>query len=415
MRKPNPPEDGLTPPVSPPANPSETRTVSHVAEPSQEQEGPAVALPLEPGRPLAGRYTVLEQLGQGGMGVVLAAYDARLDRRVALKLLLPRREARGDEAARARLLREAQAMARLSHPNVVAVYDAGSLEDGHIFIAMEMVEGQTLRQWTKERARSWREVLEAFLAAGRGLAAAHAAGLVHRDFKPENVLVGRDGRVRVTDFGTALTLPGAVPGTPRYLAPELLTGAPADARSDVFAFCVSLHEALFHQYPFPGDTVRERLRAMAQGQLAPLPTRTEVPAWVGRVLREGLSADPRERPPSMEALLLALSRSPAGSRARWLALAASLVVGLGLATSAGVAWRLHATERAGRHLRTGGDQQAHLRFLLARALAGTGSTAEQVREQVSQVRALLARSEVPDARLRATVERWARPNASVIS
>ncbi len=173
----------------------------------------AAAGVLAPGRLLAGRYTVLDFLGQGGMGVVVAAYDSRLDRRVALKLLRPggkRLLGGGDEQAR--LVREAQAMAQLSHPHVVAVYDSGTLEDGSLFIAMEYVEGQTLRQWCTRQPRSWRQVLEAYLAAGRGLAAAHAAGLIHRDFKPDNVLVGQDGRVRVTDFGLARTRPAvAVP------------------------------------------------------------------------------------------------------------------------------------------------------------------------------------------------------------
>ena len=180
-----------------------------------EAETKAGPEPHEPGRPeasftvpLAGqtlleRYTVLGQLGKGGMGVVLSVYDARLDRRVALKLLRPRNVSGGtSHDEQGRFLREAQAMARLNHPHVVAAYDAGELETGTLFIAMEHVEGQTLRRWQKEK-HSWREVLEKYLAAGRGLAEAHAAGLIHRDFKPDNVLVGHDGRVRVTDFGLA--------------------------------------------------------------------------------------------------------------------------------------------------------------------------------------------------------------------
>src|SRR5437763_1115036 len=194
-----------------------------------------------------GRYVVLDRIGAGGMGVVYAAYDPELDRRVAIKLLRPDRFS--SEAGRLRLLREAQALARLTHPNVVAVYDAGTFGD-RVFVAMELVEGETLRQWLGEGPRSWREVLDRFLPAGRGLAAAHAAGLVHRDFKPENVLLGRDGRVRVMDFGLArveehaqestalpmmvralteesvprplgpLTQEGRVLGTPNYMSPE---------------------------------------------------------------------------------------------------------------------------------------------------------------------------------------------------
>ena len=189
-----------------------------VRPPGSSAPGPAgkEELPesMAPGCTLVGRYTVLERRGQGGMGVVLAAYDARLDRRVALKVL--RRGPHGSAGEEARLEREAQAMAQLSHPHVVAVYDTGALEDGSLFIAMEYVAGQTLRQWCSRAERSWREVLEAYLAAGRGLAAAHAAGLIHRDFKPDNVLVGEDGRVRVTDFGLARSreAPGSTEPSP---------------------------------------------------------------------------------------------------------------------------------------------------------------------------------------------------------
>ncbi|HEX8703798.1 MAG TPA: serine/threonine-protein kinase [Myxococcaceae bacterium] len=319
-------------------------------------EGPELPA-LMPGNTLAGRYTVLDKLGQGGMGVVVAAYDARLDRRVALKLLRRLERGEGEELEEAWLVREAQAMAKLSHPNVVAVYDAGTLEDGSIFIAMEYIQGQNLRRWRNQEPRAWRQVLEAYVAAGRGLAAAHAAGLIHRDFKADNVLVGQDGRVRVTDFGlartqsaaesggqapalprpsqepvapsrarastdlmetarpsgswtSAPTLPGLFMGTPAYMAPELFRGSPADLRTDLFAFCASLYEALFGQLPFKGSSPTDFTRAQLEGKVATPPEASEVPAWVTRTVLWGLQPEPARRPPSMEALLAALQKDP---------------------------------------------------------------------------------------------------------
>ena len=222
-----------------------------------------------------GRYVVLDLVGEGAMGQVYAAYDPVLDRKVAIKLLHPLVE--GAEAQE-RLLREAKSLARVAHPNLVGVHDAGAFRDS-VFIAMEFVEGQTLRAWLQPRTRNQREVLDAFLQAGRGLAAAHAAGLVHRDFKPENVLVGRDGRVRVSDFGLARdvaepsrpaelapdaalletpklqTATGALVGTPAYMAPEQLAGRRADARADQFSFAVALYEGLSGQRPFIRNSV----------------------------------------------------------------------------------------------------------------------------------------------------------------
>jgi tetratricopeptide (TPR) repeat protein/predicted Ser/Thr protein kinase len=353
-----------------------------------EKQAREPALPVA-GSTLAGRYTVLEQLGQGGMGVVFAAYDVRLDRRVALKLLTAQRS--GSASAQARLLREAKAMARLSHPHVVAVYDAGVLEDGRVFISMEMVEGQTLRQWLLERTRAWQEILEVYLSAGRGLAAAHAAGLVHRDFKPDNVLVGKDGRVRVTDFGvaqvdspcpselaqpttvpadspsSALTQPGMLPGTLRYMAPEVLAGEPADARSDLFSFCMALYEALFRQAPFAGEDAESRARSMAEGRLTPPPSRSDVPPWATRAVLQGLEIDPRQRPASMEALLRALSRDPARAHARWLALGTVVAAALVLAA---VSLHQYAQHRA--LLCQGGPQRL------------TGVWDEAVRERLRQ-------------------------------
>ena len=198
-----------------------------------------------------GRYVILETLGAGAMGIVYGAYDPDLGRKVALKVL------RGatDEETRARLLREAQALARLSHPNVVAIHDLGT-DRGRVFLAMELIEGDTLAAWLRGRPRP-QAVIDALVSAGRGLAAAHAAGLVHRDFKPANVLVGEDGRARVTDFGLAHGDEGpaaghGAAGTPAYMAPEQRVGGPTDARSDQYAFCATLHEALSGQRPPAG-------------------------------------------------------------------------------------------------------------------------------------------------------------------
>ncbi|WP_051256208.1 serine/threonine-protein kinase [Cystobacter fuscus] len=349
------------------AAPGEARTVISPRRGPAPSEGerptPPVSggegLHVAPGRTLAGRYTVLDVLGQGGMGVVLAAYDARLDRRVALKLVHSREADRGgDGLAQVRMVREAQSMARLNHPHVVAVYDAGKLEDGSVFIAMEYVQGQTLRSWCQHTPpRPWRKVIDAYLDAGRGLAAAHAAGLVHRDFKPDNVLVGEDGRVRVTDFGLAragsvpddakppvtalpssamqapLTLPGSVLGTPAYMAPELLQGQTANVRSDVYAFCASLHEALHGRVPYPMDSMASILRLKERQPPVP-PEDSQVPAWVSRAVLQGLHPDPLQRPGSLEQVLRRLEDDPEVRRRTWLrmgGLAASVALLAGLA------------------------------------------------------------------------------------
>jgi serine/threonine protein kinase len=227
----------------------------------------ATAGPESPAHPLedgsrVDRFVILRRIGRGGMGIVYAAYDPELDRKVALKLLRPEAANRTDYADwRARLLREAQAMARISHPHVVTVYEVGTFQS-QVFVAMELCEGPTLAEWLRAARRPWREVLAVFRDAGRGLAAAHAAGLVHRDFKPQNVLLGSDGRARVADFGlvrpsgvdlprepteaetgdgaSPLTLPltqtGAILGTPAYMAPEQYRGHKGDARTDEFSF-----------------------------------------------------------------------------------------------------------------------------------------------------------------------------------
>jgi hypothetical protein len=307
------------------------------------------APPLRPGEVL-GRYIISGVLGAGGMGVVYAADDPRLGRKVALKLLRP---ARADAAGerQARLSREAQAMARLSHPNVLPVFDLGT-EGGQLFLAMERVEGPTLAEWLKQRERPWREVLGLLLEAGRGLAAAHRAGLVHRDFKPANVLVGAEGRPRVTDFGLvrlgetwedngagaptgssepALTQAGAVPGTPAYMSPEQLAGRPVDARGDQFSFCVALYEALYGLRPFATDVPLERRWTLRRPERVP-----RLPRHVKAALARGLALEPEARFPSMDALLEALVKPPA-LRGRWWAL--TLAAGLALAAGGVGVWR----------------------------------------------------------------------------
>ncbi|WNG56618.1 tetratricopeptide repeat protein [Archangium gephyra] len=307
------------------------------------------------------RYVVQERLGSGAMGVVYAAYDPELDRQVALKLLRP--EGRHVEELKQRLLREAQALARLSHPHVVAVHDVGVCGDG-VFLALELVDGTTLADWLKE-PRPWREVLRVFLDAGRGLAAAHAAGLVHRDFKPANVLVGRDGRARVTDFGLArpatragalpetptaqpvvpeedslgqLTRTGALLGTPAYMAPEQLDGHGVDALSDQFSFCVALYEALHGVRPFDGLSLRELGRAAREGKVKAPGRDSKVPARVRNAVLRGLRPRPEDRFPSMEALLEALVPGPSRVRT-WVAVSAATACLVGVAVGYVVAHR----------------------------------------------------------------------------
>jgi eukaryotic-like serine/threonine-protein kinase len=351
-----------------------------------------------------GRYVVLGLVGRGGMGEVYAAYDPELDRKVALKLL---RIKPGNGVSltegRQRTLREAQAIARLSHPNVVVVYDVGTFR-GQVFIAMEFVEGHTVSYWVASKARTWEETLKVFIDAGRGLMAAHKKGLVHRDFKPDNVMVGEDGQVRVMDFGLArqmnektsrktsldgktapehqtgnaplplrlsepgseaagpaedplstivlnggpvhtppismhsstgnsgadvfgaqLTRTGAMMGTPAYMAPEQFLGAPTDARTDQFSFCVALYEALYGDRPFYGNTMFALTTAVVQGNVKEPPANSKVPFWVRKVLLRGLRPKADDRFPSMEALIDALGRDPRLVRRRAVAVATGVV------------------------------------------------------------------------------------------
>lgn len=278
----------------------------------------------------AGRFVLLSEVGRGGMGTVFAAYDEHLERKVAIKLLHPSRGAPADASYHQRLLREAQAMARVAHPNVVSVYEAGET-GGQVFLAMEFVDGVPLSQWQKQSERTWEAVLEMYLQAGRGLAAAHAQGLVHGDFKPDNVLVGLDGRARVLDFGLArfgelqseapraaapqspgetvsprLTVGDNFAGTPGYMSPEQYQCKPLDARSDQFSFCVALYEVLYGSLPFGGKSVAELAASTAAGMILPAPASTHVPEEVYRILTRGLKTNPEDRFPTLEALLNAL-------------------------------------------------------------------------------------------------------------
>ena len=329
---------------------------------------------LAPGASL-GRYVILQSLGFGGMGVIYKAYDQRLHRNVALKILRIPSDAKFSAAtAQARLEREAASLAQLSHPNVVTVYDVGTFR-GNVFVAMELVEGQTLRDWLESKQRSRPEILDVFVAAARGLAAAHEAGLIHRDFKPTNVMIGNDGRVRILDFGLArvanrddsepspaasgatgksgsksgrsvgdmqhgagerpldahLTAHGAVVGTPAYMSPEQHDSRGSEARSDQFAFCVTLYQALYGRKPFAGKTSDEIKQNVLAGRLVTPPRNAQVSRWLHRIVLRGLEVDPEKRYPSMNALLVDLHRNVTRRRRR-IALAVIAVVLIGAAT-----------------------------------------------------------------------------------
>ena len=337
---------------------------------------------------LVGRYMILGLLGAGGMGAVYAAHDPELDRKVALKLLLT--GAGQDEGAR--MLREARGLAKLAHPNVVAVHDVGLHERHGLFIAMEFVDGLTARAWLAQRPRPLPEVLAVFLAAARGLAAAHRAGLVHRDFKPDNVMVGADGRARVMDFGLVravrerheaaptletapgdlsghLTRAGSLLGTPFYMAPEQWEAGEVDARTDQFAFCVALWEALHGERPFRGGTVVELMHSILAGQL--VRPRLRVPRWLSRALARGLARRPEDRYPSMDDLLADLERGLSRGRLRPLALGLGLA-GLAFGGVAGAQVRARAAcEAEGAAIAEVWDDDA--RAALRAALLATGA------------------------------------------
>ncbi|MCY1008446.1 serine/threonine-protein kinase [Nannocystis pusilla] len=317
--------------------------------------------------PRIGRFHIHGRLGEGGMGVVYSGFDGELGRSVAIKLM--RAALDTDIEARPRLLREAQALARLSHPNVVQIFEVGHHE-GRLFVAMEFVDGKTLQAWLRgpDGPRTWRQILDVFIAAGRGLAAAHEVGLVHRDFKPSNVMIGFDGRVRVLDFGlvgsladdepspsssssqslhevpnppvlqTPLTMTGDILGTPAYMAPEQYNGRRCDARADQFSFCVALYEALYGVRPFAGNTAWDALEASERGEIRPPPADSRVPEWLHAAVVRGLSPDPAARWPSMAALLAELDRDrdgPARMRTTIAVALATLVLGVWLSAVRG--------------------------------------------------------------------------------
>jgi tetratricopeptide (TPR) repeat protein/predicted Ser/Thr protein kinase len=323
---------------------------------------PATAPVLPPGT-LIGRHVIVDRIGAGGMGTVYAAFDTQLARRIAIKVL--RAEARTPDA-QARLLREAQAMARLTHRNVLTVYDVGAFGSG-VFIAMEFVDGQNLRGWLRD-GHPWKEALAVVKEAGRGLAAAHEAGIVHRDFKPENVLIGKDGRVVVADFGiaralgpsatgdpsgvslasgpppateasassveattgatgdslppvsaplgTPMTETGAIIGTVGYMAPERAFEDRDDPRTDQFSFGVTLYRALYAQAPFAYADLQTYLKALLDPPRPP-PAGTPVPSWVHDVVKRALSYEAGQRFGSMTELLAALERDPTRRRRAW--------------------------------------------------------------------------------------------------
>ncbi|HEY5922267.1 MAG TPA: serine/threonine-protein kinase [Kofleriaceae bacterium] len=331
--------------------PSPLRSGNQPSALTRSTGGPRASLPhIERGTAI-GRYTVVDRIGSGTMGLVLAAFDPTLDRKVAIKIV--QLDHTGTTSGRQRLLREAQAMAKLQHPNVVTVFEVGTFED-RVFLAMEYVAGATLHDWLAEAGRTRREIITAFVAAGHGLAAAHRAGIVHRDFKPANVLVGTDGRVRVADFGLAtaptdappppvevlrdsdpgplgMTKTGAVLGTPAYMAPEQHRGEHAEARADQFAFCVALYEALYKELPFEGGAFLVYQDNVLAGRVREAPRGSDVSARIRRVLLRGLAQLPRDRYPDMEALLAELSHDPAANRRRIALFGAAVLAAGGVA------------------------------------------------------------------------------------
>lgn len=313
-----------------------------------------------------GRYTILEHLGAGGMGEVWAAYDPHLDRKIALKLIHPQFDGTRQEKYRARLLREAQALAKLSHPNVVSVYDVDRIDD-RLYIAMEFVEGETVADWVARTSPPWHEILGVYRAAAQGLAAAHRRGIVHRDIKPSNILVGTDRRVCVLDFGLAkavdetddetstvamddetslhdvvlsarqsLTKTGPSIGTPGYMALEQIRGGrDVGPAVDQFALAVSLYESLYGVSPFARTSLLDQFAAMEAGEVTPPPRDTRVPSHVFEAMCRALQSTPDARYPSMDAFVDALDDAKPQASRRYVWMGVGLTV---LAVGAGATW-----------------------------------------------------------------------------
>jgi predicted Ser/Thr protein kinase len=312
-----------------------------------------------PAQVRVGRYVVQGAMGQGATGIVYRAFDEQLHRMVALKLL--NGAVAQTDQHRERLMREARAMAQLSHPNVALVHEIGWHEGRH-FIAMELLEGGTLGQWSKAERRDWREIVRKLLGIGRGLEAAHRHGLVHRDLKPDNILIGSDGRPRIVDFGLVghhlatggapatqlpghspvasmtLTATGALLGTPAYMAPEQLMGQPATVLSDQFAFCVTAYEALFGQRPFHAENVIQLVNAVTTGQTIPPPSDRGVPGIVTKAILRGLEVDPQRRHRSMSDLCAVFEGALGPGRGAQVAAVVTSLVFMGAVGAAGYAF-----------------------------------------------------------------------------
>ncbi len=317
---------------------AERRSQNHETPVLEMSESEEINFNAKPGSKI-GRYEILRPIGRGGMGVVYLATDPKLGRKVAIKLVKPSLKA--DDRVQhyeRRLMREARAMAQLTHPNVLTIYDVGMHGD-QVFLASEWVDGATLEDWICEHTHHWQSIVTMFRGAARGLAAAHEAGLIHRDFKPSNVMIGKDHRVLVFDFGlvkstratmgeiTTQLSGNFIVGTPAYMSPEQMVGDPADERSDQFSFCASLYESIAGKRPFAGRSLVELLSNIKAGKIE---EPRKIPKWLWELLKRGLQRKPEDRYPSMNAVLAVMDAGLADRRRR------KLFVGLGVAGLLGV-------------------------------------------------------------------------------